>query len=196
MKTNKQFLQQLTFEPLSKVNWNKFTQLFGDKGACGNCWCMFFRLSKQEFEEGKVNNGNKEKMKSLVWKDKPTGMLAFFEGQAIAWCALAPREDFSKLQKSRVHKPIDDQPVWSIPCFFIHKDFRRKRVSSELLKATIKHAGKQKIKILEAYPTIPTQEKLPDAFGWIGMYKAFERTGFTIVDRTSKNRPMVRYILS
>lgn len=188
-----EFLNQLTFEPLSKDNWAKFVQLFGNKGACGNCWCMFFRLKKQDFNEGKTNDGNKTAMKELVWSDKPTGILGFYEGQPIAWCAFAPREDFLKLENSRVHKRIDDKTVWSIPCFFIDKNFRRLGVSVELLKAVTKYAQQKKIKIIEAYPTIPTQEKLPDAFAWIGLYKSFDRAGFTIVDRTSKNRPMVRY---
>jgi GNAT superfamily N-acetyltransferase len=188
-----EFLNQLTFEPLSKDNWAKFVQLFGNKGACGNCWCMSFRLKKQDFDEGKANDGNKTAMKELVWNDKPTGILGFYEGQPIAWCAFAPREDFLKLENSRVHKRIDDKSVWSIPCFFIDKNFRRLGISVELLKAVAKYAQHEKIKIIEAYPTIPTQEKLPDAFAWIGLYKSFDRAGFTIVDRTSKNRPMVRY---
>ena len=66
-------------------------------------------------------------------------------------------------------------------------------VSVELLKGVIKYARENGIKTVEAYPTIPTQEKLPDSFVWIGLYKSFERAGFQIVDRTSKNRPMVRY---
>jgi GNAT superfamily N-acetyltransferase len=135
-------------------------------------------------------------MKELVWSDKPTGIIGFHEGQPIAWCAFAPREDFLKLENSRVHKRIDDKAVWSIPCFFIDKNFRRLGVSVELLKAVIEYAQQQKIKIIEAYPTIPTQEKLPDAFAWIGLYKSFDRAGFTIVDRTSKNRPMVRYCIN
>ena len=188
-----EFLNQLTFEPLSKDNWAKFVQLFGNKGACGNCWCMFFRLKKQDFDEGKANDGNKTAMKELVWSGKPTGILGFYEGQPIAWCAFAPREDFLKVENSRVHKRIDDKSVWSIPCFFIDKNFRKLGVSVELLKAVIKYAQQEKIKNIEAYPTIPTQEKLPDAFAWIGLYKSFDRAGFTIVDRTSKNRPMVRY---
>lgn len=186
------FLSQLTFEPLTKNNWQQFVQLFGAKGACGNCWCMYYRLKKSEFEEGKTDEGNKTAMKDLVWSGEPTGILAFYEGQAIAWCAFAPREDFLKLKNSRVHKPIDDKPVWSIPCTFIHKDFRRQGVSVQLLKGVVNYARKNGIRIIEAYPTIPTQEKLPDSFAWIGLYKSFERTGFEIVDRTSKNRPMVR----
>jgi predicted GNAT family acetyltransferase len=83
--------------------------------------------------------------------------------------------------------------VWSIPCTFIDKNFRRAGVSVELLKGVIKYAKEKRIKIIEASPTIPTQEKLPDSFAWIGLYKSFERAGFEIVDRTSKNRPMVRF---
>jgi hypothetical protein len=190
---DREFLNELTFEPLTKANWPKFEQLFGEKGACGNCWCMYYRLSKSEFNEGKMNNGNKDKMKELVWNNKPTGMLAFYEGRAIGWCALAPREDFSKLARSRVHKPIDNKQVWSIPCFFIHKDFRRCGISIEILKSMIKYSKQENIKILEAYPTIPTTEKLPDSFAWIGLYRSFKQAGFSIVDQTSKNRPMVRY---
>jgi GNAT superfamily N-acetyltransferase len=187
------FTDQLTFEPLTKKNWNNFVNLFGIKGACGNCWCMYYRLTRADFNEGKADEGNKRAMKELVWEDKPTGILGFYEGQAIAWCAFAPREDFMKLENSRVHKRIDDKPVWSIPCFFIDKNFRRNGISVALLKGVINYAREKGIKIIEAYPTIPTQEKLPDSFAWIGLYKSFERAGFEIADRKSKNRPMVRY---
>jgi len=183
----------LTFAPLTTGNWEEFVRLFGSRGACGNCWCMYYRLKKEEFDQGKKNEGNKKTMKKLVWEGRPTGFLAFYEGRAIAWCAFAPRQDFIKLEKSRVHKRIDDLPVWSIPCLFIARDFRKKGVSSELLTALIKYARKKKIKTLEAYPVIPTQDKLPDAFAWIGFYKSFARAGFEIVDHTSKNRPMVRF---
>jgi GNAT superfamily N-acetyltransferase len=187
------FLKQLTFEPVTKSNWGKFAQLFGEKGACGNCWCMYYRRSKAEFDEGKKFDGNKDAMKELVKAGKPVGIIGLFDGRAIAWCAFAPREDFSKLERSRVHKRIDDAPVWSIPCMFIDREFRRVGVSMMLLKGVIEYAKEKGIGIIEAYPTIPTQEKLPDAFAWIGLYSTFEKVGFKIVDRTSKNRPMVRY---
>lgn len=186
---------KFTFEPLTQKTWNHFLELFGTKGACGNCWCMYYRLKKSDFEEGKANNGNRDEIKELVWNSKPTGILGFYEGKAIAWCAFAPREDFLKLENSRVHKRIDDRAVWSIPCFFIDKNFRGIGVSVELLKAVIRYAAIKKIPVIEAYPVIPTKDKLPDTFAWIGLYKSFERAGFKIVDKTSKNRPMVRYYL-
>ena len=191
-----EFLSQLTFEPVTRANWGKFVQLFGKRGACGNCWCMFYRRSKQDFDEGKVNDGNKNAMKELVLAGKPVGILALYEDLPVAWCAFAPREDFMKLEKSRVHKRIDNEPVWSVPCFFIDKKFRRMGVSVALLNGIIHYAKEHRIQIIEAYLTIPTQEKLPDSFAWIGLYKSFEAAGFQIVDRTSRNRPMVRYRVS
>ena len=192
---NSEFTGQINVEPVTKKNWNKFVELFGEKGACGNCWCMYYRLGKMDFLEGKFNDGNKNAIKNLVWDGKPVGLIGLSEGQAIAWCAFAPREDFIKLEKSRVHKRIDDKDVWSVPCLFIDKNYRRSGVSVQLLKGAVKYARENGIKIIEAYPTIPTQDRIPDSFAWIGLYKSFERAGFEIVDRTSKNRPMVRYYI-
>ncbi len=189
-------IENLKFEPLNRKNWKKFIELFGERGACGNCWCMYYRLSKADFIRGKTNDGNRNGMKRIVWSGKPAGLLGIFEGKAIAWLALAPREDFVKLAKSRVHRPIDDKPVWSIPCFFIDRNFRRKGLSVALLKGAIEYAKKRKIMILEAYPVVPTQKKWPDSFLWVGLLKSFERAGFEVVDRTSKSRPMVRYDLT
>ena len=81
---------EFSFESLSEKNWDKFVRLFGPRGACGSCWCMYYRLSRSEFQEGKAEDGNKNAMKELVRRGKPTGILALYEGQAIAWCAFAP----------------------------------------------------------------------------------------------------------
>lgn len=184
---------EMTFEPLTRKNWGLFTELFGERGACGNCWCMYFRLNLTEFKEGKQDDGNKNAMKQLVWNNMPTGLLGIYDGKAIGWVAFAPREDFPKLARSRVHKPIDDAKVWSLTCFFIDKQFRRIGVSVAMLNGLKRYAQEQHIPIIEAYPTIPTTETLPDSFAWIGLYRSFEKAGFKIVDNTSKNRPMVRY---
>jgi hypothetical protein len=128
-KVNSSFLKKLRFEPLTKSNWNKFVELFGVKGACANCWCMYFRLNKSDYHEGKLNDGNKNAMKQLVWANQPTGFLGFYEEIPIAWCAFAPREDFDKLKRSKVHKPTDDKKVWSVPCTFVSKDYRKQGIS-------------------------------------------------------------------
>lgn len=187
------FPGRLALEAVARENWQKFEQLFGSRGACGNCWCMYYRLKRQDFVEGKQGQGNRKAMKKLVWQGKPVGVIGLVDGEPAAWCAFAPRQDFMKIENSRVHKRIDAEPVWSIPCFFVAKKFRKQGVSVAMLKALTAYAKSKKIKIIEAYPVIPTREKLPDAFAWVGLYKSFARAGFKIVDRTSKNRPMVRF---
>lgn len=189
------FLSAIKVEPLTQKNWAKFLELFGKNGAGANCWCMHFRLPKREYDESKAAGENKDAIKQLVWDGKPTGVIGFYEDIPVAWCAFSPREDFRRLEKSRVHKPIDDKKVWSVPCMYIKKEYRKIGLSVTMLKGLVDYARKEGINIVEAYPTIPTQDKLPDGFAWIGLYKSFERAGFKIVDTTSKHRPMVRYYI-
>jgi len=40
-------------QPLTSSHWDDFETLFGDRGACGGCWCMVWRLSRKDFERGK-----------------------------------------------------------------------------------------------------------------------------------------------
>ncbi len=56
---------KLTIEPLKADNWDSLVRLFGDRGACGNCWCMYYRLSNPDFKEGKQKGGNREALYSL-----------------------------------------------------------------------------------------------------------------------------------
>lgn len=185
----------LTFAPLSPKNWDKFVELFGERGACGGCWCMYFRLPVKDFRVGTKNGINKQRINAVVSDNKPAGIMAFDGDVAVGWAALAPRADFTRFERSRVHKPIDDQAVWSIPCLFVDKKYRKQGVSVELLKGVIEYARANKIAILEAYPVVPGEGKLPDTFAYYGLYTAFEKAGFSIVDQTSKNRPMVRYYI-
>ncbi|MEZ5173444.1 MAG: GNAT family N-acetyltransferase [Bacteroidia bacterium] len=139
-------------KPLTPENWLDFVELFGERGACGNCWCMSFRLPKKEFDQGKLNGMNKSAMYELVHSAEHTGLLAYLNNEPIAWIALSPRSEFKRLAYSRVHKPIDQSHVWSIPCFFISKPYQKIGLSTHLISLTIKYAEQNNIGILEAYP--------------------------------------------
>src|SRR4030042_2795719 len=122
------------YKELTTETWNDFEKLFGERGACGGCWCMSWRLKSSDFEKQK-GLGNKKAIKSLVKERKTIGIMVYQDKNPIGWCSVAPREDFLRLENSRVLQPIDDKPVWSVSCLFIDKKYRRKGVSSELLKA-------------------------------------------------------------
>lgn len=182
---------ELQFEFLNENNWSQFEALFGEKGACAGCWCMLYRLTNKEWQSGKKNGENKIKMQHLVFENKMTGVLAFHKNEAIAWAAFSPREDFQKLDRSRIHKKIDDTQVWSIPCVFIKKEFRKMGISTLLLKGIIDLAKKNNIRHIEAYP-IKSHVQIADAFAWNGVVSSFEKAGFTIVSERSNNHPMMR----
>jgi GNAT superfamily N-acetyltransferase len=152
---------------------------------------MSFRLSKKEFDANRYG-GNKSKMKRIVGNGKPAGLVATVNGKPVGWIALAPRENFLKIENARTLKRIDDKPVWSIPCFFIRKEYRRSGLSKLLIKGTVEYARKKKIRTLEAYPAIPYSTAMPDAFLWIGVLSSFTANGFKVVRQNSKSKAMVR----
>ena len=97
-----------TFKPLSKNNWEDFVELFGSNGACGGCWCMWWRLNHAEYKKNQ-GSGNKKKMHKLVLGNIPTGIIAYKNKIPIGWCSISPRENLVRLQTSRVLKSIDEK---------------------------------------------------------------------------------------
>jgi GNAT superfamily N-acetyltransferase len=182
------------FKPLTIDVWKDFENLFGERGACGGCWCMFWRESKKEFEQ-KKGEGNKTALKRLVKGKTQTGIIAYDEKRPVGWIAFAPREQYTKLETSRILKPVDEKPVWSVVCFFIHKNYRRKGLTVELLKEAGKHAKRNGGKFLEGYPIEPKTENYAPAFAYTGLASAFRNAGFTEVARRSETRPVMRLIL-
>ncbi|NUM81448.1 GNAT family N-acetyltransferase [bacterium] len=184
---------ELKFQPVTPSRWKDLEDLFGARGACGGCWCMTWRLERAVFEKQK-GAANKRTLKKIVDKGPPPGVLAYYKGHAIGWCAVAPRSEYPALERSRVLKPIDDQPVWSISCIFVRKEFRRKNISTELIKAAVNLAKKHGAKIVEGYPQEPKND-LPDPFVWTGLTPAYIKAGFVEAHRFSPVRPIMRCVL-
>lgn len=153
---------------------------------------MYWRLPRGQWTAAKGDK-NKNAFKKIVSSNRQPGIIAYHAGEPIGWCAIAPREEFTGLAKSRVLKPIDDNPVWSITCLFVKKPFRRRGVSARLLKAAVQFAEKQGAYIVEGYPTAPTMEKTPDPFVYMGVPSAFSAAGFKEVARRSATRPIMRF---
>jgi GNAT superfamily N-acetyltransferase len=187
-------LQPLDFQPLTPERWQDLETLFGPRGACGGCWCMFWRLRRSEFEEMK-GEVNRQAMKSIVESGEVPGILAYAEGKPIGWCSLAPRQNFSALERSRILKPVDDQPVWSVVCFYTAKPYRRQGLTIRLLQAAVEYAQREGAKVVEGYPVDPKGKNSPDPFVYTGLSNAFEEAGFVEVLRRSETRPIMRYTI-
>ena len=187
-------VSRLEFYPLTVERWADFEKLFGKRGACGGCWCMWWRLQRSEFERQK-GEGNRQAIKRTVGSGEVPGILAYANNQAVAWCSVAPREAYLTLERSRTLKRVDDKPVWSIVCFFIAKPFRGKGIAMKLLRAAIEHVDKHGGKIVEGHPVEPKGGRMPDAFAYTGLASIFRKAGFVEVARRSERRPIVRYII-
>jgi len=185
---------RLEFHPVTPERWSDFETLFGEKGACGGCWCMLWRLTRKEFEAHK-GEGNRRAMQGIVDSGEIPGLLAYSGQRPVAWCSVAPREKFPALERSRVLKKVDDEPVWSISCFFIHKDFRKQGLGVRILQASTAYVKKQGGRIVEGYPVEPKKGQTADAFAWTGLASFFRKAGFEECARRSETRPIMRFFI-
>jgi hypothetical protein len=181
----------LKFHPVTPSRWKDFEKLFGDKGACGGCWCMSPRRTPSEFLKTK-GSANKRAIKKIIDSGKPPGVIGIVNGEPVAWCCVGPRQDFIRLQNSRTMKPIDDQPAWCIPCLFIAKTHRKANLSSKAVDAAAKYAFSKGAKIVEGYPNDTRNKKWADPFAWMGLVSSFENAGFDVVKRPSPSRAIMR----
>jgi GNAT superfamily N-acetyltransferase len=155
---------------------------------------MYWRLAHAQFEIQKGGQ-NRKSMKWLVDQGETPGILAYLGGKPIGWCAVAPREKYLRLRRSRVLKPINEQPVWSIVCLLVDKEFRRCGVSVALLRAAADYVQLREGRIVEGYPIEARTSHMPDVFAWTGVASAYRRAGFVERARRSATRPIMRRIL-
>jgi GNAT superfamily N-acetyltransferase len=182
---------EFRFEPVTAAHWKDLEALFGARGACGGCWCMSWRKPKDRFQSGK-GAANRASLKALVEQGPPPGILAYAGDRPVGWCAVAPRREYITLAKSRVLRPLDDAPVWSVSCLFIARPFRRKGLSVSLLKAAVRFVADQGGKIVEGYPALAKTAAVSPTFAWTGVLEAFLKAGFEEMPRWSESRPIVR----
>jgi len=182
----------LKWLPLTLANWLDFERLLGTRGACGGCWCMAWRLQRADWNRGK-GDANRLAMRNIVAQGRSPGILLYRGGLPVGWCSIAPREEFVALTRSKVWKPVDERPVWSVSCFFVARDHRNQGLSVELLRAAIEFARGHGAQAVEGYPQEITGQHLPAAFVWTGLAAAFRQAGFREVARRSATKPVMRF---
>jgi GNAT superfamily N-acetyltransferase len=183
-------LTDLTIRPLTPDLWPALEDLFGENGACSGCWCMYWRIGPA-YRTRPVGQ-NKAAFRKVVEAGPPPGLLAFCGEVPVGWCQLTPRDAVPWLDRAWRLKRVDDLPVWSISCFYIRKGYRRRGVTSALIRAAVEAARCAKAPALEAYPL--DADLTPSASG-TGYASTFERAGFKTVARHVPPRPIMRYDL-
>jgi GNAT superfamily N-acetyltransferase len=185
--------QSIEFHPLTPEKWDDLERLFGKRGASGGCWCMYWRQTGAEF--GKMRGEpNRLAFKSLVESGTVPGVLAYQGSEPAGWCAIGPRESYSRLERTKVLAPVDTQPAWSVTCFYVAKQHRRKGLMRGLLNAAIDWAGKNGARIIESYPfDLPAGVRSSAAY--TGVVLVYLEKGFVEAIRRSPRRPIMRKYL-
>jgi GNAT superfamily N-acetyltransferase len=185
---------KLKIHPITAERWPDLEALFGPHGADGGCWCMYWRLSRSQFDAGR-GEPNRQAFKKIVEAGSPVGLLAYVDGKAVGWLAVAPRDEYPTMDHSRVIKRVDKKKVWSISCFYTLTGYRRRGVTLALIEAAKEFVRKQKGKVLEGYPIIPRSEKVDCGSAYTGILSAYQKAGFKEVARYSDTRPIMRFEL-
>lgn len=180
-----------SFHPLTPGRWGDFEDLFGPRGACAGCWCLWWRLTRSEFVKGQ-GEANRQAMHFLVRRGEIPGLLAYDGTEAVGWCSIGPRETYPALERSRTLKRVDDLPVWSLTCFFVRRGYRRSGMTVRLLRAALDFARSNGARIVEAYPILPRSENVPVLYAYTGFASTFLKAGFVEAARRSETRPIVR----
>jgi ribosomal protein S18 acetylase RimI-like enzyme len=187
---------KLTVLPLTPARWRDLEALFRARGCsqARGCWCMAYRRTG---DRGPLPPGvtrslaNRADLKSLVDAGHPPGLIGYRGDVPVGWISIAPREEFLKLKRSPVMKPVDEKPAWSIVCLVIPPEHRGHGVAHALLQGAVSYARKRRAKLIEAYP-VDRAGRSRDAEMWFGSKSMYDRAGFKEVARRKPGRPIVR----
>jgi hypothetical protein len=174
--------------PLTPDRWPDLERLFGPAGAYGGCWCMYFRLRSKDNARA-TNAARKAGLKAIVESAQPPGLIAYAGGEPAGWVSLDRRDRFTMLTYSRMYKAASGDPdLWTIVCFVVGRERRRRGLMGRLLAGAIEYARAEGATAVEAYPQEPGEE-LKGYAGYMGIRTVFDRAGFIEVARLANGRP-------
>ena len=177
--------ESIEIKPVDKNTWNDFENLFELKGGPNYCWCMAWRMTKEELKEN-TSVCRKEFIKKRVFRNIPIGLLAYIHKEAAAWCSIAPRISYQRLGGDETK-----QDVWSIACFYIKRKYRKHGLSNRLIEEAKNYAKSNGAKYVEAYPV----ETDSPSYRFMGFIKQFEKAGFKFIKKEGTRRNVMLYAL-
>jgi len=159
---------QIETKPVDTTTWDDFEKLFRSKGGPSYCWCMAWRMNKEELKQNTTAN-RYAFLKQRIWRGTPAGLLAYLDGEPAAWCSIAPRDSHHRLGGDESLKN-----VWSITCFYVKREYRNMGLSKKLIAAAERYALENGAEYVEAYPVLPSSS----SYRHMGFVKTFEAAGY------------------
>ncbi len=184
-------MSDLEIHPLTAERFADAATLFGQGGDPKWCWCSYYRLRGVDFSSGSRASNRavlEGAVRTTAAEGRAPGLLAYRDGTVVGWVSVGPREDYERLVHSKVLRPIDDRPAWSIVCFVVSRAARGAGVATALLEAAIDYARAHGATLVESYPIDTEGRRVSAAQAYKGTVGMFEREGFEVVTRRQFNR--------
>jgi GNAT superfamily N-acetyltransferase len=168
--------------PLTPDRFEDFADVINPNRRTTHCWCLSHRLRAKDIEE--LGKGNREQaLRRLTERANPPGVVTYLDGTPVGWCNIGPRAEIPRLQRSKLIRPVDAVPVWSIVCVVVRGGHRRQGATSHLIEGAVEYAASRGAPAVEAYPVEPTG-RMDTTMAFVGTRSMFEQAGFEVVGRT------------
>ncbi len=119
----------------------------------------------------------------------PVGILAYLDGEPVGWCSVAPRETYRSLGTASL---VAGEAVWSVVCFFVPAQYRRRGLARALLDAAVAVAAAHGADVVEAMPVDPDAP----SYRFMGFRPLFLAAGFEELGRAGTRRHVMRRVLT
>ena len=168
--------------PVTAKRFDDFADVINPNRRDTHCWCLSHRLQAKEIDE--LGDGSRESAaKALAAQRGSFGVVTYRDDVPVGWCHIAPRAEISRLAASKLIRPIDDLPVWSIICVVVRSGHRKQGVTEHLIEGAVSYAGSRGAPAVEAYPVDP-QGRMDLTMAFVGTRGMFENAGFRVVGTT------------
>ncbi len=167
---------------MTAATFEDFADVVNPRRRENHCWCLSHRLPLKEIEA--LGQGSREQaMRCLADREPPPGVVTYRDGTPVGWCSISPRSAIPRLQTSRLIRPVDDTPVWSIICLVVRGGHRRQGVVRHMLEGAVEYAARQGAPAVEAYPVDPGG-RMDTTMAFVGTVSMFRGAGFSQVGTT------------
>lgn len=166
---------------LRRDDWPVVETLFGPRGACGGCWCMYWQVEHGgRTWQAMSGEPARRAFRKLVQSGGVHGVLAFSDDEPVGWCCFGPHHSFPRLANARSLARPRGPDSWCVVCFYIKAGWRGAGVASRLLDAATEAAFAAGAREVEGFPVNP-KGALPNAFAWTGLASMFEAAGYRCI---------------
>ena len=166
--------------PVTPDRVDDFVAVVNPNRRASHCWCLSHRLSAREITE--LGGGSREAaFRALCARENPPGVIGYDDGEPVGWCSIGPRSENTRLTQSRLIRPLDDMPVWSIICVVIRGGYRRRGYTTPLIDGAVEFAATRGAPAVESYPVDPGSGRIDLTMAFVGTRAMFANAGFEVV---------------